>query len=1163
MNKKRVMKQFLWHSGKRLFAVICLIGTGTFATAAEINFGINRPDAAQYNTEFVQYDELAKFYKGNGIQASLFANRMLTYAPYIPQLADELKKFHVVNIQNPEEGIHQLTPDKRENARKVGAILADYVREGGGLVVQFRPTRYPNDDDDQYWNIVFEAFGMHQPKEGVADPARLVTADQKTAFKAQFFYTGAIDKHDVTEGVRGLWLPVTSYYPAAGVPLIEYSSDWTVVVRGEPTAKTFRVNSMNVLELDKSGTVDSAPPIVAVRQFGKGRVVSIAIDLIYTGQNLNKPTWSHRVEKGTDDKPSDVMTLMKNAIQWASAPARENKELGTYVLPDYKPIEFPASVVIKPIFVSDKKNQVKGVIGLHSNFTDGKSSVAEYVATAKAAGLTFVGFTDPLEQLTEEQFNAFRQACLDASSDEFYVCPGVEFTDASGIRWIFLGEKVSYPVAAPFKKDPYTYNLWDGKVIQHYGTYAAQCAYPVSAIVNYKDLDDSKVRRENLWWFFNIIPYAYQGDKLLADNYENWKFALSDLRQVVPLSYTQIASATEIPIAAKTAAQVVGNIADARAMLNTRCTWWRQAAAVRPFVSYGDSVMIDNFTVVNFQADPRVLHTRGVQRIPVRFAVSSENGIDEVKVINGDDGPVRIFHGRGAKSFAREFEMVLDKQRYVFLEATDTRGNKAISNFVMIFDYKQGLFRCGDNLNILGPLGYCWHPDRQELLPLVKDFRNAEVFSVQGWDRGSPDCPYPSGWLMNMARIAGTGEYPSFTPDSMGAMRMRVRLAGGDMQIVDATMDEISERYDNAQRPGPPQASPARILGENEYFAHTQRMYSFRDRMCHHIAWDHRRWREALLGYEGAVHYFEGKITFKQDVTLDDLPGAAILLGIQTRPSAAAALLDDLVIVKDADKGLLLSEMKVGAKTGLSGMVTGFAAIAHSPIGYIGIIPLQGEWGYNYGAGRLTLGVGRPRQTIKAGDSLEYAFVAQNLLDEKRDGSQLEMLRKVYAEADYPCKVQVGESGETGKCFLNIKATDHEAVFTVGPKPGVGIDFPVKLDGVVDNGCAAVSSTVRPWFRFIGVMDETESAYFQEPMDQENEIWAGNVFVADNPALRFTLVVDGQPEGAAPFLEVHNPTDQSVKATIRSPKNAPLFGGTSFELTVPAKDSLFYDLKVN
>ena len=803
----------------RLFALLCVIGMGmgAFAPAGEVKLGISLRDANQYNMEFVQFDESAKFYNGNGIQAVLIEQRLFMDVNHISRLANELKKFHAVVVRNDGERLARLTPELRANAEKVGKILEEYVRGGGGLIIQFRPTRYPNDEEHQYWNLVFEAFGVEQLKEGVSDPASLVDAEMKTGAKMQFFYTSAFEPHDVTKGVRGLWLPTFSFNRFPGVPLFRYSSDWTVAVRGEPTAKSFRVDAGNILQLNRPGTVDSAPPIVAVREFGKGRVVSVAVDKIFTGMNLNVPSWSQRVEKGTDEQPSDVMTLMANAAMWAAAPALKVATLGSYGLPTYKPVEFPASFVVNPNFVADKKNQAKGVIGLRSNFTEGKSSIAEYVVAAKAAGLSFIAFIDPLEQLTKEKLDDFKKACLEASSDDFYVCPGVEFTDGAGLRWIFLGEKIIWPNPEPFRRGApgVDYTRWDGKAIQHYGGYSQESTFPPSALVSYQNLRDNKVRPENLWWFFNVIPYSYAGDKLIADNYADWKFGLADLRYLVPLAYTRITSAAEIPLAAKTSMQVISNAKSAQAMLNQRVNQLRIATPERAFVTYGGSVMIENFTAVNAIIDPRALRTRGVQRVPVRFAVSSGNGISEVKVLDADQGALRVFNGGGAKSFAKEFELAMDKQHSIFLEVTDAGGNKAISNYLFLYDYKQGFYRCGDNLNTLGPLGIILHPDRQEMLPLVKDFRNAELYSVHGWDRGSPDVPYPSGRLQNLVWIAGKGDYPQNSGGAMPAMRMRVQMAGGDMLIVDAVMDEIAERFNTERRPTPAWASPPRILGEN------------------------------------------------------------------------------------------------------------------------------------------------------------------------------------------------------------------------------------------------------------------------------------------------------------------------------------------------------------
>ena len=59
-----------------------------------------------------------------------------------------------------------------------------------------------------------------------------------------------------------------------------------------------------------------------------------------------------------------------------------------------------------------------------------------------------------------------------------------------------------------------------------------------------------------------------------------------------------------------------------------------------------------------------------------------------------------------------------------------------------------------------------------------------------------------------------------------------------------------------------------------------------------------------------------------------------------------------------------------------------------------------------------------------------------------------------------------------------------------------------------------------------------------------------------------TPVLSGISPGEKPFLEIHNPTEESVSAVISSPPGAPYFGGTEFQVRVPAGQSLIQKLEV-
>ena len=80
------------------------------------------------------------------------------------------------------------------------------------------------------------------------------------------------------------------------------------------------------------------------------------------------------------------------------------------------------------------------------------------------------------------------------------------------------------------------------------------------------------------------------------------------------------------------------------------------------------------------------------------------------------------------------------------------------------------------------------------------------------------------------------------------------------------------------------------------------------------------------------------------------------------------------------------------------------------------------------------------------------------------------------------------------RCSSPSRPKRGEAAFRVEPQRTI-IDLPIRLHGVEDNGCVAVYSTARPFFRFIGVAQG--SAWFQENVDAGATIWAGNVFVCD------------------------------------------------------------------
>ncbi len=1134
--------------------------------------GSCRDDAAKYNAEFLRYHPTVPFYKKGGVQATLIESRMLLGTLSgreltAEQIYEALKPCHAVAFATSHEGVFKLDEKWRRRAGAVGQALTRYVSEGGGLLIQPQPVRYPGSDDELFWNLVFEPLGLTLLHEGLFDKTRSFEGQTLTA--ATFWRTRNIKPHPVTEGVAGLCLPLHDFFAGPGVVAMRYAPEWEILVRGEREAASYRSGSDNRLHLDLPGTAGEAPPVVAVRAFGKGRVVCYPLAALFTGMNFGNALWSHIVESRGDVAsgfPSDSMKLMLNACRWLAEPALANPALGTYQPEPYQRVAAAPSLNLsQPVLAltpaqADAAKGVRVVMGAHSAYTDGRGSVAQYAAAAKAAGLAGIVFADPLERLTPVTFAKLKADCAAASEDaSFYACPGIEFTDGAGNRWFFWGEKLVWP-SDTLVSGRYTHVQWDGRKVNHYGHYNDACGLPGSALLDYRQLRANGSHPENLWWFWHYAPLVYDNGECVADNYSEYLFGLRDLRAASLVSFTRLRDPAEVAAAARLCFTGFRDQAHVRAGLNTR-----GQGGKGQFVSQGP--VVNAWRALNAQMDVNWRQTRGAQRVRLYFAVTSDVGIADVRVYDADRGALRRFDGKGAPRLEREFELVHDQQHYLALEVIDTAGRRALADDIRLYCYKSGLFRCGDNLNILGPTAMCWHPDRNQFFNAAKDFRNGSDYALRGWDTSSPSLgvPTPAAWLWDMITIREAGgEYPHLSREhAISGRLMDVGINNYDIQIATMRMSKLSEPFDDAARPTPSMASVARDVGDIAYYERTHTLYAPMERVDMFVAWNHRRDRESRQNYRGAILWHEGEYRFKKDVTLSG--AVPIPLIKETCPTDPSKNTGTAFVVTDADGPTRLSMVRDAEMIRrMQGRIRpgGYAAYLSTPVGYHGLlVPADMDFAYAAqlpGQRGMLAGLGRDGQIIKAGTVLKYRFGVGTFADTEPGNDLLEhtvrALNMGGGQAGYPIATRVGET-EDAVFFLTVAARNNEAAFTLGPQQLL-IDLPIRVRGLTNNGCAAVHSSACPHYRFIPV-DNEGTAWLTEPIDAKNELWVGNVFLCDNPAIRLTLVVDGQAPGAPPLLEVHNPTRQPIAARLSSPSHAPLFGGLAAEATVPAGDSVW------
>ncbi len=1163
---------------------------------ALVVLGLGQYDAPKFNVEFLRFDRMVPVYQENGIQASLMDNGGL-YRLHWPedQLYNLFRQYHAIHITTTEEGVPKLTPELIAQAKVAGAALARYVREGGGLFLQPQGVRYPTDQDEVYWNMVLEPLGCQILHEGAFDKTRQY--EGKTLAPATFWYTNSVQPHPVTEGVECLYLPLHAYGPWAGVPALQYSPDWQVIVSGEPEAKSYKCGkpgNPNTLNLDTEGTYATAPPVVAVRQLGAGRIVCYPISPLFTGMNHSNPLWSETVETAGDPaagRPSDSMKLQMNAYHWLAEPVLENPAFGTYRPEPYQPVEFPPSVdwdkaqfsAIPGLSyapegtptVTPPAYGLRAIFGVHTALSDGQGSVADYVAAAQAAGLSVIVFAEPLESTTAVKLAQLKADCAAASqAGDFYACPGVEFTDGIGNRWAMWGEKIEFPDATftdPYRPDR-EYNLWDGRRVLHYGHYAIRCGFSPSALLDHKQLRANGAHPENLWWFFDYFPLVYDHGKPVADNYSEFLYGLRDMRWSALASFTRITSPTEVAAAAQTLFTGFRDIPTAKAALNTRGAPYWAALAANQYVSQGPRVLYWN--ALNPQMESNWRYTRGAQRVRVRFAVQSDAGIREVRVHDADQGLFRRFAGNGEKVLARDFEMVQDQQHYLTLEVIDNDGRRAFSPYLLVYCYKQGLFRCGDNLNILGATGMIWHPDRMEMFPMAKGFHNGEFYTLQGWDRGGALCPMPQVRYEDFVYLQDLGPYPhTDTAPGMQGRQLDMGLSSYNLQTATMRMRNLSQRYDTAERPTPALATVAKDVGENEYFERTHTIYAPEDREDYYVIWNNRRLREGMQNYQGGIIWHEGEIRFKKDVTLTG--NVPISLAFFEVPTDVDKGWGNSILTTDADGVTRVGTLPPDGETirGAGRLRPGgYAALLPSLVGHLVFYsPPGSDFGYSYTLpGRLYIGLGRNGQQIKAGTVIPYRFAVATIATP--DPSQGEGATDVAAELEgngtianlqramnlaggmdgYPVKMTAGQAVDA-TFFFTAQAQDGEAAFALGPQEMI-VDLPLRIQGLEDNGCVAVYSSLRPWFRFVPV--HQGAAYFQESIEKADDLWVGNIFRCDQPGLKVTVIVDGQAPGRPPRIEVHNPGEAPVTTRLSSPPHTPVFAGMSATLTIPAGDTV-------
>ena len=206
--------------------------------------------------------------------------------------------------------------------------------------------------------------------------------------------------------------------------------DWEVLITGERSAGFSR-------------TGRESPPLMAVRDWGKGRVAVLA--------DHSSHYWNDGYHLFYDNgwllENGDTWDILLNALEWLAEPSIK---VGSPKGGKYKaipPLGAKGGIIIRPEEKFKDLKSFRGVFGVFTEFSGGIHSVDDFARKARELELDFIVVTDHIEG--EREWAELAAACESASDASLVVIPGVAWKDSAGN----LGYAANIEKWPPMKRD--------------------------------------------------------------------------------------------------------------------------------------------------------------------------------------------------------------------------------------------------------------------------------------------------------------------------------------------------------------------------------------------------------------------------------------------------------------------------------------------------------------------------------------------------------------------------------------------------------------------------------------------------------------------------------------------------------------------------------------
>ncbi len=1045
-------------------------------------------------------------------------------AGWTPQLTlDYLERFNLVVILHlPQPGAQ---PEFDPMIEEKKALLLQYVQEGGGLLVLRAPGWQFGKDIEDY-NKWLAPTGIEILSESVVDEGHRYAPE----FAWPLYWTGKVAPGPLTEGVEGIFYP-----PALGAyrvytdftSPVRVSPDWQVLLSGMDSAKSVRTAKTGKEVPDTAGTYASAPPLLAVREYGKGRICVWPIASTCVWQDAYHLRWGSGLTMSgeAEGMKGSGARLLTNLFAYLAAPSKG--VFGGYVPPR---VETAPESGFEPMDWDNLRvtgnympHNFVGLIGARTSLSTGQGKPEEFIAAAKAAGYDFIAFAEDLASLSKEEFATLQTVCKASTEGGFPAYPGYLYLDESGNSWVIFSDRLSYPEPGWFSADQ------PGRIHLNNPLFRA-FQYPPMILVK------SHLNPEKPWLqgnFKGFAVYTYENGKLVDDSLDNY-LQMAQMRFIPFPAAIHLVDSPQ----AVTAARGQG--------FQSCCRWFEK----RPIDAYSGSFghyqghyiwyrstyvsegpVLEDTRVLNFGTTDLALP--GLERFRVHLRASSPAGLREVALRDGDaPEPWRRFLPGGAKEYEQTLDAFHDREYNLVLTATDQAGKRAVGwvNWTQV--QENSYPRCSDNFNTM-PRGKWFGPSAD-----LQNCRGIEDYLV---GRDFMYCGLP--------RWEGIDD---FTRPAIGYYPVLVSRFG---TIVDTLLEEHyppdpggfnPDRTDYAERAVP-----------NEVLAGKVRYTWFTP------------WQNSTF-----VQWVQGDLTAKREAEL----GRNSLFLTNGLAGARQTVIS-------RPEGLLRATFDDKNKSFTAPLpLYGYAAVFPQPFnGSLGVIALQeGLTALTMAPERYSMvRLFREGQKVKAGERLTYEYLGLiSKFNPPADDSFVTEVIDTLGLGRPPAYGFTPQRGEIlgTRYVLRLRAEGYGVAGKI-TQVKLPLQLPVFVEGLQPNWDAAVwyqgenTLDVPEWqvdevgqryverklrpgrdqlLRFPVMADGTGMLQLDTEVGAK-QLFIGNLLVSDNTRVRLTLV-DTRP-GQAAFV-VHNPTDGEIRCRVRPGPGFSLLGEFEKAVTVPAGSSV-------